>query len=103
MNLALSSSVTSALSGMRSAQSQIDASGQNIANAATSGYRRQVAVPQTTPTGGVMTTTEQAIEAGESLADDIVQQKAASYAFQANLLTLRTARQMQGSLLDAFA
>ncbi len=92
-----------ALSGMRTAQVSLDASAHNIANAQTPGFRRQLVAPQTQPGGGVTAVQITSPEAGEALVNDIVQQKVASYGFQANLLTLRTEQRMQGTLLDLFA
>lgn len=92
-----------ALSGLNAAWMGVSVSAHNIANAQTEGFHRQVLEQQTVEGGGVTVTLSQAPEAGEALIDDVVQQMAASYSFQANVLTLKTADRMMGSLLDILA
>ena len=55
------------------------------------------------PEAGVVISIGQAAEAGDSLAEDAVTQMAATYAFKANVLTLKTQDRMLGSLLDLSA
>ncbi len=89
-----------ALSGMNAASLSLNSAAHNIANLQTPGFRRQLTVQQAQPEGGVSVTLGRAAEAGDALAEDIVGQKVASYAFKANLLTLQTQDRMLGSLLD---
>jgi len=92
-----------ALSGMNAAQFRLDAAANNIANAQTPGYRRQLAATEALPGGGVTSSLQQAGSAGENLAEDIVQTMIAAYTFKANLRTLQTETSLIGSLLDTKA
>lgn len=97
-------SITSiALSGLHAASTRLATSAHNIANTQTPGFRRQVTTQAASPEGGVSVGLTQAAEPGESLAEDVVQQVAARYAFEANVLTIRTQDRMLGSLLDVSA
>ncbi|MED5618512.1 flagellar basal body rod C-terminal domain-containing protein [Ideonella sp. BN130291] len=91
------------LSGMNAAMRQLGASAHNIANAQTPGFRRQQVLQQTLADGGVRVSVAQAAEPGEHLAEDMVQQMSASYAFKANLRVVQTQDQVLGSLLDVRA
>ena len=99
----MNSTASIALSGLNAAQWSLNATAHNIANLQTPGFRRQLTVQEARPEGGVSVSIGQAADAGDALAEDIVGQKVASYAFQANLLTLKTHDRMIGSLLDAEA
>lgn len=92
---------STALSGLLAAQGRLGAAGHNIANAATAGFRRQVADTTTAPGGGVTTTLRTAATPGEDLATDVVGLIEARHAFGANLQVFRTHDAMLGSLLDA--
>jgi flagellar hook protein FlgE len=93
------------LSGLRAAQTRLDTTAHNVANAQTPGFRRhavqQTAVPET---GGVQTQVvrEDTAQAGDlgHLAEDLVEQRMALYSFAANLKTIETEDRMLGSLLD---
>ncbi len=98
---AVSSLLTTALSGLQAAQTQLQSSAHNVANAQTEGFRRQVARPQAQ--GAVAARAETLPEPGSDLAADLVEQKMASYAFQANLKVIRTADTLIGRLLDTQA
>ncbi len=89
-----------AVSGVQAASARMDAAAHNIANAQTPGFHRQQVHARSQETAGVMTTVGQADEVGPDLARDLVEQKAASYQYKANLKTIQTADQMMGSLLD---
>lgn len=99
------------LSGMRAAQSQLDTTAHNVANAQTPNFRRQTVTPTAAPgLGGVTTTvTQQPASAVQSTAevdhmpDDMVAQKMAVYNFAANLRSVEAEDQMLGSLLDTKA
>ena len=99
----MSSIASIALSGLNAASSQLAAAAHNIANAQTPGFRRQLAQQTAQPDGGVVVSISQATEAGEALAEDVVAQMSATYAFKANVLTLKTQDHMLGGLLDLSA
>lgn len=88
---------------MAAAQAQLASAAHNIANAQTSGFHRQLAVPASTAGDGVTVTLSRAVVPGADLAADLVAQRQALHLFTANLRTVQTADAMMGSLLDAFA
>ena len=89
-----------ATSGLRAAQLQLDASAHNVANLSTPGFHRQSVAQQAQPGGGVSASVQTAAQAGSALEADVVAQMAATYAFKANLQTLRTEDRMLGTLLN---
>jgi flagellar hook protein FlgE len=97
------STISTALSGMNAASMHIGVSGHNIANALTPGFRRQQVQQSAEPQGGVRTTIGTAALPGDALAEDIVGQMAASVVYRANAQTLRTQRDLSGTLLDVIA
>ena len=97
------STISTALSGMNAAAMHIGTSGHNIANALTPGFRRQQVQQSAEPQGGVRTTISTAALPGDALAEDIVGQMAASVVYRANAQTLRTQRDLTGTLLDVMA
>lgn len=93
-----------ALSGINAANMHLGAAAHNIANTETPRFRReQVAQAAEAALGGVTATLSFSAYEGDALANDLVQQKAASYQYIANLRVLRTQDQMMGSLLDMHA
>jgi len=94
---------STALSGLNAAQLQLHSSAHNIANAQTPGFRRQLVQQSAEPAGGVRASVSQSSVPGEALAEDIVNQMAASAVYRANLQTLRTERDLTGTLLDVMA
>jgi flagellar hook protein FlgE len=96
----MSSIASIALSGLNAASSQLAMAAHNIANAQTPGFRRQLVQQTAQPDGGVVVSIGQAAETGDALAADVVTQMAATYAFKANVLMLKTQDRMLGSLLD---
>ena len=92
-----------ALSGMNAAQFRLGAAANNIANAQTPGFRRQLVAAEALPGGGVTSSLQRADSAGENFAEDIVQTMVAAYIFKANLRTLQTETSLIGSLLDTKA
>jgi flagellar hook protein FlgE len=99
----MSSVAAIAVSGLHAAQSALSVAGHNIANAATPGFRRQVALPQTQPEGGTTVQIGRAEAEGAELATDLVGLVQAKHAFVANLAVFKTADAMTGALLDAVA
>ena len=89
-----------ALSGMRAAQTSLDASAHNVANLNTPGFRRQEVVQTEEKEGGVSTTITQSRVEGPALETDLVAQLQAKNAFLANLSVFKTSNQMAGGLLD---
>lgn len=89
------------LSGMNAAQTALEVSAHNIANAGTAGFHRQQVNQTTAPDGGVATTLTQAPEAGAALEGDMVDQLVAKNAFLANLAVFRASDKMLGKLMDA--
>ena len=89
-----------ALSGMSAAQTQLQASANNVANLATPGYRRQEVVQTPQEGGGVQTQSVKAEAVGSSLEADVVAQLQAKNSFLANLAVFKTSNQMAGALLD---
>jgi flagellar hook protein FlgE len=96
----MSSISATALSGMKAAQTLLDASANNIANANTAGYRRQEVVQQAQATGGVAATVTKAGTPGAAMETDVVSQLQAKHQFLANLAVFRTSSKMAGALLD---
>jgi flagellar hook protein FlgE len=91
-----------AMSGLNVALMRADASGNNIANAQTPGYRRETVVPVEAAGGGVSAMVA-ALPQGDGLdrlAADMVEQMSSVYLFKANLQVVKTHDQMLGALLD---
>jgi flagellar basal body rod protein FlgC len=95
--------LSTAVSGMQAAQTRLAVTANNIANAQTEGYRRDQVRAAAEASGGVRTQVDKLPEAGANLVADQVEQKAAAYAFDANLRTIKTMDTVAGSLLSARA
>ncbi len=96
----MTSTTAIALSGVHAASTRMDAAAHNVANAQTPGFHRQTVQQRSQENKGVLTSVVQAQEVGADLAADLVEQKAASYQYKANLRSIQTENQMMGSLLD---
>lgn len=94
---------STALSGLNAASLQLHSAAHNIANTQTPGFRRQLVQQSAEPSGGVRTSIGTAAAPGEALAEDVVNQMAASVVYRANLHTLQTEHRLTGSLLDVLA
>ena len=92
-----------ALSGINAAQTRLNASAHNIANAMTPDFRRQLVTQTAEPAGGLSASLSQAAQPGDALAEDIVAQMSASVLYRANARTLRTDRDLTGTLIDLMA
>ena len=92
-------------SGLQAAQLRLDASANNVANMNTPHYRRQVvAQEEAADSAGVRATVQRQQEAeAVALEKEAVEQMSATYAFKANLQTIKTQDEMMGSLLDVKA
>ena len=92
-------------SGLQAAQLRLDASANNVANMNTPGYRREVvAQEEAAESAGVRATVQREQDGkGVALEQEAVEQMSATYAFKANLQTIKTQDEMMGSLLDVKA
>lgn len=88
------------LSGAQAAVTRMDVAANNIANAQTEKFQRQVVNQQSQESGGVTVSVAQAQEVGPDLAKDLIDQKMATYTYRANLRSIQADQQMMGSLLD---
>ncbi|GAA4427139.1 flagellar basal body protein [Acidovorax lacteus] len=96
--------ITAASSGLQAAQLRLDSAAHNVANVNTGNFRRQEVVQTEAPGGaGVQASLRKADTPGVALEQEAVDQMAATYAFKANLQTLRTQDRMMGALLDVKA
>ncbi|MFT4241886.1 MAG: flagellar basal body protein [Acidovorax sp.] len=89
-------------SGLQAAQLRLNASANNVANMNTPGYRREVVAQEAAPgSAGVRATVQRQPQAdGVALEEEAVEQMSATYAFKANLQTLKVQDQTLGALLD---
>jgi len=89
-------------SGLQAAQLRLDASANNVANMNTPSYRRQVVQQEAAAdSAGVRATVQRQQEAeAVALEKEAVEQMSATYAFKANLQTIKTQDDMMGSLLN---
>lgn len=92
-----------ALSGLRVAELGLSASAHNVANLQTPGFRRQLLQQEEQAGGGVVAHVTRVPQEGANLAEDVVKQKVATYAFVASLRVIQTHDHMLGTLLDAAA
>jgi flagellar hook protein FlgE len=99
----MSSIASIALSGLNAASTRLATAAHNIANAQTPGFRRQLVQQAANPEGGVVVSIGRAAASGEALIEDAVAQMSATYAFKANVLTLKAQDGMLGHLLDLMA
>lgn len=92
-------------SGLQAAQLRLDASANNVANMNTPGYRREAVAQQAVAdNAGVRATVQrQQTAEGVALEQEAVEQMSATYAFKANLQTIKTQDEMLGALLDVRA
>lgn len=95
----MTSTSSIALSGMKAAQTALDASASNVANASTPGYKRREVVNTQQADGGVTATVRASVQEGASLEADAVSQLQAKNAFLANLAVFKTINKLSGTLL----
>lgn len=113
----MSSAMGIALSGLRAFETKLAVNTNNIANVNTDGFKKSRASMQEAAEGGVSVTLTQVnlpgVPAGidqqtgkqiESsnvdIAEEMVDQMITRYAFEANIITIKTADEMQQTLLD---
>ncbi len=99
----MSSVSLTALSGMRAAQTALDASAHNVANLNTEKFRRQEVTNKENANGGVAAQVRKASQEGAAPETDMVAQLQAKNAFLMNLSVFKTSDKMAGALLDATA
>ncbi len=90
-------------SGMQAAQTTLNVSANNTANANTEGYRRQQVDLTAKAEGGVVATVRASDDKRASLEADVLSQLQAKNAFLANLKVFKTGDAMAGALLDKTA
>ena len=102
--IAMNSTLSIAMSGLNAASTRLNVSAHNIANAQTTGFRRQQVEQTALAEGGVSVTLDSASAPEQaplaSLTEDIVAQISAAYEFKANLKVIQTEQDLLGSLLD---
>ena len=100
----MNSTLSIAMSGLNAASTRLNVSAHNIANAQTTGFRRQQVEQTALAEGGVSVTLDSASAPEQapmaSLTEDIVAQISAAYEFKANLKVIQTEQDLLGSLLD---
>lgn len=100
----MESVLSTAVSGLQVSQLRLSAAANNVANAQTNDFRRDLVRQQAQPDGGGVTArVEKAPQPGADLVQDMVDQKAATYVFKANVQVVKTADDMLGRLLDVRA
>jgi flagellar basal body rod protein FlgB len=93
-------SLSTALSGMSAASERLRASAHNTANLQTPGFRPEHVEQAELPEGGVITQTLRGQENQVSAERELVEQRAATYSYVANLRVLQTQMRAEGALLD---
>lgn len=92
-----------AASGLRTAQTHLDASARNIASQSNPVASRQAARQGEAASAGVSPLLSQSGEAGPALEKDLIYQLQSKNEFLTNLQTLKTDQAKMGSLLDIIA
>ena len=93
----------SPLSGMSAADLLMAATADNVANLDTPGYHAKRVDLAASPGGGVAATVSRAPAAGVDLVDQMVNLVTAPVVYQANARVLRTAMEMDRTVLDVLA
>jgi flagellar hook protein FlgE len=102
MSMRVSSTFTTALSGVKAAADVLAVSSHNTANLVTEGFVPQRAVALEQASGGVrvrVSSTSPEQPAGTDLVTETVTQLGAAAAYRANLATLETAAELEGVLV----
>jgi flagellar basal body rod protein FlgG len=100
---AMTSILSTSLSGINAAQLSMSASAANIANLGVDGFRREQVHLSAAAPAGVTATLGQAASPGEDLAADVVGLLEGKNAMLANLAVFKSAARTTGSLLDVLA
>lgn len=101
--MTLSSAFSIASSGMNAAVIRQSAASANLANALTPGYKRLSVSEAAQPDGGVVGRKVRGKSEGADLVSDMVAEIGALYSFKANVISLRTADRMTGTVLNRLA
>jgi hypothetical protein len=101
--MTLSSAFSIASSGMNAAVLRQSAAGVNTANALTPGYKRLWVSEASLPDGGVVAKKVRGKSEGADLLSDVVSEIGALYSFKANVISLRTADRMTGTVINMLA
>ena len=101
--MSLSAVSTIALSGVNASALREGAASSNTANFLTPNFRRVVVSQNEQATGGVVARASRVSAPGEDLLGDAVARIGALYSFKANILSLKVADQMTGTVLDVRA
>lgn len=101
--MTLSSAFSIASSGMNAAALRQSAASANLANTLTPGYKRLWVSEATLPDGGVVAKKGRGQSEGADLVSDMVTGIGAMYSFKANVISLRTADRMTGTVLNLLA
>lgn len=97
---AMTSILSTSLSGINAAQLSMSASATNIANLGVDGFRREQVQLSAAAPAGVTATIGQAASPGEDLLADVVGLLQGKNAMLANLAVFKTGARTTGSLLD---
>jgi len=92
-----------AFSGMSAAQTELQASAQNIANIETQNFTRQEVTQRTATGGGTLATVRSSANPGNNLEADMLQQLQAKNTYLANLSVFKSNNGMIGTLLNITA
>lgn len=93
-------SLSTALSGMSAASERLRASAHNVANLQTPGFRPERVEQSSQADGGVITHTVRDQQNQVSAERELIEQRAATYSYVANLRVLQTQLRPEGALLD---
>ena len=103
----MTSAINTGLAGLRAAETRVSVRAQNIVNWQSEGYRPLVPVQTSQSFGPVVKVTRPAELSGDfpyvDIASEFVDMNVAKYAYRASAQIIRTAGEMQKTLLDAFA
>lgn len=101
------SALSIGIAGLKAAEARVSARAENIVNWQSEGYRPLVPVQTSAANGPVVKITRPADLTGDfpfvDLAAEFVDMSLAKHAYQASAKIIRTADEMQKSLLDAIA
>ena len=103
----MTSAINSGLAGLRAAETRVNVRAQNITNWLTKDYRPLEPVQTSGTDGPIVKVVRPAELSGDfpyvDLASEFVDMNVAKHAYQASAQVIRTANEMQKTLLDALA
>ncbi len=89
-----------ALSGLRASETRLSTAADNIANAATPGYKPKQVQQTAAPEGGTDTQVSEAPADSGNITDDVINAQVAQYTAEANLKVIKANDEMQKQLID---